>query len=141
MYLNSSWSLKSLGGNSITNKLHEAIERGRQVSILYCGLASVELHIERVAARVQRGGHHIPVEKIHQRYETSISNLVALIPVCQQLLVFDNSAPLRDGKPSPIKLFHLVEDRFAQIPIPDMPEWAKPLAGSALKRVLGEVTF
>lgn len=125
----------TLGGNSITNKLHEAIGRGRSVRILYCGLESVELHVQRVAERVTRGGHDIPIEKIHQRYESSISNLVGLIPVCDQLVVFDNSAPLEDGKPSPIKLLHLNGDSFELEPIQSMPEWAKPLASVAIRRV------
>ena len=125
----------TLGGNSITNRLHEAIERGRQIGIFYCGLASVDVHIQRVAERVLRGGHDIPVEMIRQRYHSSVSNLVTLIPECHQALVYDNSAPLRDNRPSPIRLFHLVENRFIHAPIPDMPEWAKPIAGAALKRV------
>ena len=125
----------TLGGNSITNKLHEAIEKGRQVSLFYCGLASVDLHVQRVAARVQRGGHDIPSEKIRQRFESSIANLVTLVPACYQVLVFDNSAPLRDDKPSPVKLLHLVEGQFRQAPSPDIPEWAKPIAGAALRRV------
>lgn len=125
----------TLGGNTITNKLHEAIEKGQPVSVFYCGLASVDLHIQRVAARVERGGHDIPIEKIRQRYESSIANLVTLVPACCQVLVFDNSNPLRDDKPSPVKLLHLLEDRFSQAPIADMPEWAKPVAGEALRRV------
>ena len=125
----------TLGGNSITNKFHEAIEEGRQVSIFYCGLASIDLHIARVAARVHRGGHDIPAEEIRRRYESSISNLVTLVPVCHRLFVIDNSAPFRNGKPSPLVLLHLVDDRFSKPPVTDMPDWAKPIAGAALRRV------
>ncbi len=125
----------TLGGNSITNKLHEAIEKGRQVSVFYCGLASIDLHIARVAARVRRGGHDVPAEIIRQRYLSSISNLVTLIPVCHRLFVIDNSAPLRKGKPSPLVLLHLVDDQFSKPPVADMPDWAKPIAGAALRCV------
>lgn len=125
----------TLGGNSITNKLHEAIGRGRSVRILYCGLESVELHVQRVAERVTRGGHDIPTEKIHQRYESSICNLVGLIPVCDQLVVFDNSAPLRNGRPSPVRLLHLNGERFELEPVQNLPDWAKPLASVAIRRV------
>lgn len=101
--------------------------------ILFCGLESVDLHIERVAARVKRCGQHIPTDKIRQRYESSISNLVGLISVCHQLPVFDNSEPLKGGKPSPVRLFQLDGDKLAQPPVEGMPEWAKPLAGTALR--------
>ena len=124
----------TLGGNSITNKLHEAVTRGRAVRIFYVGLESVDLHIQRVAARVERGGHDIPVAKIRRRYETSISNLVSLVPVCGELVVFDNSAPLKDGKPSPLLLLHLKGHHFVQAPAADVPDWAKPLAGAAIQR-------
>ncbi len=125
----------TLGGSSITNKLHEAIEKGRQVSVYYCGLTSVDLHIARVAARVRRGGHDIPAETIRRRYLSSISNLVTLVPVCHRLFVVDNSAPLRNGKPAPFVLLHLEDDRFRVPPVADMPDWAKPIAGAALQRV------
>ena len=42
----------TLGGNTITQILHEAIDAGCKVRILYCGLNSPELHIERVAIRI-----------------------------------------------------------------------------------------
>lgn len=128
----------TLGGSSITNKLHEVIEKGRQVSIFYCGLASIDLHIARVAARVRRGGHDIPADAIRRRYESSISNLVTLVPACHRLFVVDNSAPLRNGKPAPLVLLHLVDDQFSKPPVADMPDWAKPIAGAALRRVYAE---
>ena len=50
------------------------------VAIWFCGLHSVELHMQRVAARVSRGGHDIPADKIRARYDSSRENLLALLP-------------------------------------------------------------
>ncbi len=127
----------TLGGNSIASELHRAIDLGRQVRIFYCGLSSPELHIERVAARVARGGHDIPSEKIHERWKNSVLNLIGLIPGCYALRVFDNSAPSDENGPNPLCLFSLSNGEFDSDPLHDMPEWGKPLAGAALKRAFG----
>ena len=124
----------TLGGNSICAKLHEAIEKGIEVNIFFCGLTSPELHIQRVAARVANGGHDIPESKIRERWTGAIHNILSLIPGCAEITVFDNSADLIDGKPSPILLFSLVDGMFASLPVSTMPEWAKPLATAAMKR-------
>ncbi len=126
----------TLGGNSICNELIRAINLGVDVSILYCGLNSPELHIQRVAARVAKGGHHIEEEKIRERWESSIKNLEQLIPNCASVAVFDNSAELVNGKPSPVKLFALSGNDFIDEPIPDMPAWAIRCASVAIKRHL-----
>ena len=78
----------TLGGNTITSLLAQAAEQGIEVHIWYVGLASPELHIARVQARVSRGGHDIPVRDIHRRYEHSRLNLIALLPHLTTLHVY-----------------------------------------------------
>lgn len=123
----------TLGGNSIRDALLDAAERGRAVRVIYVGLESVALHLERVAARVARGGHPIPEERIRRRWESSRYNLTQLIPQCHAVRVIDNSAPMRAGKPRPRTLFHLEAGRWITPPRPDIPEWARPLAVSAMR--------
>lgn len=127
----------TLGGSSICRLLHEAIDRGQMVRIFYCGLASPALHVERVAARVERGGHDIPERKIRERWTDSIHNLLGLIPRCAAVRVFDNSEPDNGNGPLPVCLFSLVGDDFDVMPIDPMPEWAKPPAAKAIRRALG----
>lgn len=127
----------TLGGNSICKLLHAALDKAIGVRILFCGLAAPELHIKRVAARVGKGGHDIPEEKIRQRWSSSIHNLMILISRCSAVMVYDNSAEMINGVlPAPILLFSLSGDEFRSPPIADMPEWAKPLAAAAIKRHL-----
>lgn len=127
----------TLGGNSICQLLHDAIDRNREVRIFFCGLASPELHIERVAARVAKGGHDIPSAKIRERWIGAIHNLIGLIPRCAAVVVYDNSAPADNGGPHPLCLFSLQGSYFDSLPAEPMPEWAKPLASAAIKRVIG----
>lgn len=118
----------TLGGNTITNTLLDAIAAGVKINVWYCGLESPELHIERVAARVARGGHAIPETRIRARFETSMRNLCRLTPGLHQLAVHDNSAPLnKDGRPDIRRLLHVARREIRQLD-PDMPAWAKPVA-------------
>lgn len=124
----------TLGGNSICNELVRALRAGVEVSVLYCGLNSPELHVKRVAARVANGGHDIPESKIRERWANSIKNLEKLIPICTSVVVFDNSAELVNGKPSPIKLFAMQDNQFISEPIKTMPDWALSCAKAAIQR-------
>ncbi len=126
----------TLGGQSICQLLHEAIDQGREVRILFVGLSSPELHIERVAARVEKGGHFIPEDAIRSRWTGAIHNMLGLITRCAAVRVWDNSKPADDGGPQPICLFSLHGDLFDSFPVASMPDWAKPLASAAIKRTL-----
>jgi len=124
----------TLGGNTITNTLLDAIAAGVPVNIWYCGLDSVELHIKRVAYRVARGGHDIPVELIRSRYNTSVHNLCRLVPGLTQLAVYDNSNSLDDKKKQPNirRLLHVVDGQVRELE-QNMPDWAKPIAAVSLR--------
>ena len=126
----------TLGGTKIFESLMRAVGLHRQVRIFCVGLESPELHIDRVKHRVQNGGHHIDEAKIRERWENSRANIAQLICYCHSINVFDNSLPLKDGKPQTRCLFKMEQGVFLQLPIPDMPHWAKPLAASAIKRCL-----
>jgi predicted ABC-type ATPase len=122
----------TLGGSTITNTLLDAIAAGVSVNVWYCGLASPEQHIERVAARVARGGHDIPHDLIRDRYKTSMRNLCRLAPGLDQLAVYDNSTPLSDQQlPKIRRLLHVANGEIRELDR-DMPEWAKPVAAVCL---------
>lgn len=123
----------TLGGNSVPEQLRRACESGISVRILYCGLESPELHIQRVAERVINGGHDIPEEKIRQRWTNSIYNLGTMIPKCDQIKIYDNSTHLEDGKPSPKLLFSMSNRNFKTTPHKEIPDWAKPIAVIAME--------
>lgn len=126
----------TLGGNKIFQALMRAVTLQREVQVSFVGLATPELHIQRVAERVNRGGHPIDEAKIRERWETSRANMVELIASCHSASVFDNSLPLIGGKPQTVCLFRMQQGVFLTGPTPDMPEWAKPLAAAAMKRAL-----
>lgn len=124
----------TLGGNTITNTLLDAIAARVPVSIWYCGLDSPEQHIERVATRVARGGHHIPEAMIRARYKSSMRNLCRLAPGLRRLAVYDNSRPLDDrGQPDVRRLLHVSNGEILELDR-DLPAWAKPVAAVCLNQ-------
>ena len=127
----------TLGGTTIPRLLHEAAVAGIDVKMWFIALATADLHIERVRARVASGGHHIASATIRQRYDRSRQNLALLLPVLAELRVFDNSVeadPLRGQAPEPVLVLHTVRGRIEALCQPtNVPEWAKPLVVLALR--------
>lgn len=126
----------TLGGQSITALLQRALASGQEVLVLYVGLATPELHIQRVRHRAASGGHDIPDDIIRRRYDSSRGNLIRLLPRLTELRVFDNSAeadPEAASKPTPIEILRTERGRVVQSVEPAaVPEWAKPIVAAAL---------
>lgn len=124
----------TLGGNTLPALLHKACDAGIPVRMWYCALASAELHIARVRARVIKGGHDIPIEKIRQRYDDSREHLIELMPKLTELYVYDNSAEVPAGAaPTPALVLHMLDRKVVRAaPIKVTPEWAKPIVMTAL---------
>lgn len=126
----------TLGGKSICREVHRAAKAGLDVRVLYIGLATPALHIERVRTRVARGGHDIPEAKIRERYVRSLHNLVGLIGVVSEVYVFDNSAETDDGRPNVRRVLQMRGNRILW-PSADLllstPEWVKPVVAAALR--------
>lgn len=131
----------TLSGSTISRLLGEAARSGIEILVWYVGLKSPELHIERVAARVRRGGHSIPEETIRQRYERSRLNLVQLLPSLMTLRVYDNSSPAdpEAGElPIPRLVLHLEAGHIlGPEDLSQTPDWAKPIVAAALQLTLG----
>jgi predicted ABC-type ATPase len=130
----------TLGGNTICALLEKATDT-HDVIVIFCGLASPEHHMRRVAARVARGGHDIPEDKIRERWATSRANVIKLMPHLTHLQVFDNSAEVeRDGDiPDPILALEMTKGSII-LPHPHdaaalaaTPDWAKPIVQAALE--------
>ena len=127
----------TLGGETITRLLLGAAAQGAVLRIWFAGLESVELPLQRVAARVRKGGHDIPESDIRRRWAGSHANLIRLLPHVTDLRVYDNSAE-RDptaGTPPEPRLVLSIEERQLTFPpagrVADTPQWAKPIVFAA----------
>jgi predicted ABC-type ATPase len=127
----------TLGGATMTALLERALAAGLEVRVWYVGLATPELHVTRVRARVARGGHDIPEADIRRRFHDGRLNLVRLLPRLTELRVYDNSEeadPASGVAPSPVLLLHMVRGRIvASGELARTPPWAKPILAAALQ--------
>jgi predicted ABC-type ATPase len=129
----------TLGGNSIPRMIAGAADT-HDVHLWYCGLATPELHIARVQARVEAGGHAIDSARIRKRWLTAPGNLVDLMPKLVSLRVYDNSAIAAPGEPIPVpELLIDVRDQVVRQPLADdlealvaLPAWVHAIAEAAL---------
>jgi len=105
--------------------------------VWYIGLATPELHVERVRARVRRGGHPILEADIRRRFEHSRLNLVHLMPKLAALRVYDNSAPADPAagrRPTPVLVLDVERGKILNPrDLPRAPQWAKPIVAAAMK--------
>lgn len=81
----------TLSGKTIFNRYKKAVEQGYHIQTWCVGLESVELHQQRVATRVQRGGHYIADDLIQKRYQNMTSQLKQAYTFTNKLTFIDNS--------------------------------------------------
>jgi predicted ABC-type ATPase len=106
----------TLAGRHILNQMQSAKKAGFEVHLTYVTLDSLDRHVERVNARVEKGGHDIPRQDIERRYRTSYENLPRAMKMADKVSIYDNTKELR-----PLLKMDRGNIRFES---PDMP---KPL--------------
>ncbi len=106
----------TLSGKSIIMNIKRAKEKDFFVVMNYIGLESFEIAKERVKFRVSKGGHGIPDKVIEKRYTESLLNLEALIKICDEVNIFDNTN----------EFIQLINIKNGKLIWKDkiMPEWA-----------------
>ncbi len=90
---NETFSIETtLATKSYINLVRRAQEKGYRVHLIFFWLETPELAIQRVAERVSKGGHNIPIDIITRRYVAGISNLFNLfMNEVDSWMIYDNS--------------------------------------------------
>lgn len=108
----------TLSTRSYQQLIQEAQSVGYEVTLLFFWLNSVDLAIDRVKLRVEKGGHHIPTDVIQRRYKSGIKNLINIfIPICDKWIVLNNSGEtiyIAEKYDKEINIIHL-EDQWNTI--------------------------
>ncbi|MBE6319115.1 MAG: zeta toxin [Bacteroidales bacterium] len=94
---NESFSIETtLATKTYINLVRRAQKKGYWVHLIYFWLETPELAIQRVAERVSKGGHNIPIDVIRRRYKAGICNLFNLFMKEVDLwIIYDNSCTPR----------------------------------------------
>jgi predicted ABC-type ATPase len=81
----------TLSGETYLKMAARAQEAGFNVMVVFVGTNSVEINIERVKARVIKGGHDVPEKDQRRRYPRTLANMKRLLPEADLAVIVDNS--------------------------------------------------
>lgn len=73
------------------NLLRRAKEQGYFVRGNFIFTRNPVINVARVRSRTRNGGHDVPVDKILARYQRTLSQLPALVDICDICHVYDNT--------------------------------------------------
>lgn len=107
--------------------LTDARESGFRIVVFHLALASADLAVARVEARIAEGGHPVPEAKIRQRFGRNGPLIRAAALLADRAMIFDASA-LNERPQVLLELTHGQVARCAD-PIPD---WFENLYGDLL---------
>ena len=101
------------------NFLRRGHDAGYFVRLFFIATLSPVINAARIASRVMKGGHDVPITKIISRYTKSIANCAAGVSFVDRAYLFDNS----ENDKAPRLLFRTQNGEIAKI-YDDIPAWA-----------------
>ncbi len=82
----------TLSGRAHAVFLQKLKRSGYRIELYYLWIPSADFSARRVAMRVEKGGHNVPIRIIHRRFRKSLNNLVSVyLPLADYVSVVDNS--------------------------------------------------
>ena len=80
----------TLSGARTERTIRRAKERGYTIRLYYIGLDTMEESLGRIRNRVAKGGHDIPKEDVERRFQSRFSDVLRVLPYCDEARFFDN---------------------------------------------------
>lgn len=106
----------TLTGNSTLRLMGTALREGYKVTLIFVGLRDADLSLSRVLARVEMGGHPVPVSAVLRRFPVSLANLSKAIELADRSFVLDNSGER-------LRLLLVRESGRDRLTTRDLPAW------------------
>lgn len=76
----------------------ELAKAGYEFRLFFFYLPSPDMAVDRVAARVQSGGHHVPETDVRRRYDRGLRNFFGLyLPLATEWFLYNNQNPEGPG--------------------------------------------
>ncbi len=85
----------TLPGATIIRHINNAKAHGFKVALYFVGIDDVKVAINRVHQRMANGGHGIGDAFILKRFSQLNNNLRAVLPLCDEAILFDNTKMFR----------------------------------------------
>ncbi|GIO14730.1 hypothetical protein J19TS2_42850 [Cohnella xylanilytica] len=122
----------TLSGSFSLRHMQMAKDQGYQIVLYYIGLMDVQMHIDRVASRVEQGGHWISETDIRWRYGQSLQNLSPALGIADEVIIIDNTD-------SPRIIAEIASDKLLNCD-EKPPAWAMKVLGR-YKKLFGDFTI
>lgn len=103
--------------------INRAKKAGFFIRLFFISTDSPTINASRIADRVMKGGHDVPITKIVSRYFKSIKNCMKASMIVDRLYVYDNSI---DGEDAKIQ-FRLSDGKLEKVYVKEIPKWAQIL--------------
>lgn len=103
--------------------IRRAKQAGFFIRLFFVCTESPMINAARIAGRVMKGGHDVPISKIISRYQKSIINCKVATTIADRVYIYDNSV---DGHEARI-LFRFADGNIIKRYTDDIPLWAQGL--------------
>ena len=100
--------------------IRRAREAGYFIRLFFVSTNHPSINSSRIAKRVMKGGHDVPIPKIISRYQKSIVNCKRCAVLANRVYVYDNSIDDVDAR----LLFRMTDGQLFKQYVEDIPEWA-----------------
>ena len=100
--------------------IRRAREAGYFIRLFFVSTNHPSINSSRIAKRVMKGGHDVPIPKIISRYQKSIVNCKRCAAIADRVYVYDNSVDDVDAR----LLFRMTNGLPIKQYVEDIPEWA-----------------
>ena len=97
-------------------ELKKAKENNYKIYLYFVCTDNPEINVNRVASRIEKGGHAVNIDKIRSRYVNTLKNLFSAIKLSGMAYLFDNS-----GKN--LELIAEISEGALQLKVDDPPQW------------------
>ena len=114
-----------LSADDKVDYIERAIAAGFFVRLFFVCTDSPTINAARIANRVIKGGHDVPITKIVSRYQKSISNCRYLTPKVHRTYLYDNSIDDADAR----ILLRFADGKIVKRYTDEMPRWAINIIG------------
>lgn len=84
----------TLTGHAIMRNIRRAKELGYYIVLYYVGVEDPAIANKRIEHRTSLGGHHVDPRTVEKRASASTKNLIEAIPLCDEVILFDNTYEL-----------------------------------------------
>ncbi|MDO3720158.1 AAA family ATPase [Marinobacter sp. chi1] len=95
---------------------------GYMIKVFAFHVSGTELNLARISQRIREGGHSVPEDKVRTRIPRTLGHIQKVVPLCDELFLFDNSSAER-----PYQLVAAYREHRWDREVSAAPAWARPI--------------